>query len=277
MARTHILKGFTDVDAALWVLSQTTDATITDLVDIAQSAGLRVTDSVRFEAVQVLTELGIASKESRSLSARGVEFYKLWQIRRSDAIDVLHGLQYGLWKPSEPSENIASWAYRTICDYLWDRQTIPEKDSLTRYVFSQRSATESIPSDLGDAFSTKSIADAYDWLLPLDPPVFGGVIEGEVTRSFRQATFQRRPYCSTPLFLMAIDHLMGEMRQSYGDLIMIDTENQRRLCSFCLLEESAIEIMFDDALRRFSDLLSYQREWGVFVTLTRQPQIEDFV
>jgi hypothetical protein len=165
----------------------------------------------------------------------------------------------------------------TICDYLWDRQTIPEKDSLTRYIHSQRSAIESIPSDVGDAFSPKSIADAYDWLLPLDPPVFGGVIEGETVRNFRQATFQRRAYCSTPLFLMAIDYLMSETQQRYGDLLAIDEENQRRLCSFCLIEEAAIEIMLDDALRRFPNLLSYQREWGTFVALVRQPQMRDFV
>ncbi len=277
MGRTHILKGFNDVDAALWALSQTTDATISELVDIAESAGFKVTDSVRFEAVQVLRELGLVNKESRSLSSTGKTFYRLWQIRRNDAIDILHGLQYGLWSSLEPNENVAYWAYRTICDYLWERQTIPEKDSLTRYVSSQRSANDSLSPDAGDAFSPKSIADAYDWLLPLDPPVITGVLEGEVTRNYRQATFQRRPYCSTPLFLMAIDHLLSVLHQEYGDLVMIDSENQRRLCSFCLIEESAVEIMLAEALRRFPHLLSFQREWGIFVTLLRRPQMEDFV
>jgi hypothetical protein len=116
MGRTHILKGFADIDAALWVLSQTTGATILELVEIAQSAGFKVVDSARFEAVQMLGELGLTNRESRSLSVMGKEFYRLWQIRRTDAIDVLHGLQYGLWKSTEPSENIASWAYRTILD-----------------------------------------------------------------------------------------------------------------------------------------------------------------
>jgi hypothetical protein len=278
MARSHILKAFSDIDTALWLHKHAMGLRVAEMVSLAKEQGLPINDSANFEAAQVLAELGLADKDSRSLSQSGNDFYRIWQTRRSDAVDILHGLQYGLWKPKNPSENVASWAYRTICDHLWEREALPaSSDSLARYVNSLRSADTSIPANVGGAFSNKSIADAYDWLIPLDPPVLYGVGEAGTARNFRQTIFQRRSYCSTPLFLMAIDHLMDELGQQYGDLLIIDSEHQRRLCAFCLIEEPAIEFMFDDALRRFPHLLSFQREWGIFVTLTRRPQMADFV
>ncbi len=278
MARSHILKAFSDIDTALWLHQQSLGLSVAEMVSFAKEQGLPVNDSANFEAAQVLAELGLAERETRSLTPSGIDFYRIWQTRRSDAVDIIHGLQYGLWKPYNPSENVSSWAYRTICDYLWERQSLPDSsDSLARYVNSQRDAVSSIPPDVGNAFSNKSIADAYDWLIPLDPAVMEGVSEAGAARSFRQSTFQRRNYCSAPLFLMAVDHLVLELGQQYGDLLIIDGENQRRLCMFCLIEEPAVELMLDDALRRFPHLLSFQREWGMFVSLTRQPQMADFL
>lgn len=278
MARSHILKGFSDIDTALWLHKHTSGLDVPAMVSYAKEQGLSVNDSANFEAAQVLVELGLADKKSRTLTQVGEDFYRIWQTRRSDAVDILHGLQFGLWKASNPSENVASWAYQSICRYLWERQALPDSsDSLARNVNSLRSATAVIPPETGNAFSNKSITDAYDWLLPLDPPVMEGVIESAAGRIFRQASFGRRSYCSTPLFLMAIDYLMSETGQQYGDLLIIDGDIQRNLCSFCLIEEASVEIMLDETLRRFPHLLSFQREWGVFVALARSPQMVDFV
>lgn len=278
MARTHILKGFSDVDAALWIHSQTSGLTVSEMVSFARDNGMPVTDTANFEAVQVLSELGVADKSSRTLTTLGDAYYQIWQTRRSDAVDILHGLQYDLWKPTSPSENVSSWAYRTICEYLWEYQSLPDSsESLARYVNSQRSANAQIPPDVGNAFSNKSIVDAYDWLIPLDPPVILGVNETGASRSFRQTTFQRRAYCSTPLFLMGLDHLLRAQNQQYGDLVLLDGDSQRALCCFCLIDEAAVELMLDAALRRFPHLLSFQREWGAFITLTRPPVMHDFL
>jgi hypothetical protein len=76
---------------------------------------------------------------------------------------------------------------------------------------------------------------------------------------------------------MAIDHLMSETGQQYGDLLILDDGVQRSLCVYCLIEEAAIEIMLDETLRRFPHLLSFQREWGIFIALARQLQMADFV
>lgn len=278
MARTHILKGFSDIESALWIHKHAAGLTIPEMVRDAQANGLSVTDTANFEAAQVITELGLAVKASRTLTASGDTFYKLWQTRRTDAVDILHGLQYGLWTPSKPGENVASWAYRTICQYLWHQQRLPDTaDSLARYVQNQRSAVDTIPPDVGNAFSQKSILDAYDWLAPLEPPVLHGIVETGAGRSFRQAAFRRREYCSTPLFVMALDHLVREQGQQYGDLVVLDGDNLESLCCYCLIEESAVQLMMDDALRRYPQLLSHQRGWSDFVGLDRPPVFEDFL
>lgn len=278
MARTHILKGFSDVDAALWVLAEKLDLSTQQLVYAAQTAGRTVTDTTRFEAIQVLLELQLASKTPKGLTGAGEAFYKLWQARRTDAVDILHGLQYGLWKPSRPSENVASWAYRTICQFLWHQQRLPETaDTLARYVQNQRSAVGGIPDEVGNAFSPKSILDAYDWLAPLEPPVLHGIEERGASRSFRHATFRRREYCSTALFIMALDSLVREQGQQYGDLVVLDGDNLDALCCYCLIEESAVQLMIDEALRRFPQLLSHQRGWSDFIGLNRAPTIDDYL
>lgn len=278
MARSHILKGFSDIDTALWLHKHTIGLDVPTMVSYAKENGLPVTDSANFEAAQVLAELGLTDKKSRTLTQTGEDFYRIWQTRRSDAVDILHGLQFGQWKTSNPTENVAAWAYQNICSFLWERQALPDSsDSLARYVNSLRSATTVIPHDIGNAFSNKSITDAYDWLIPLDPPVLEGVIESTSGRNFKQASFRRRGYCSTPLFLMAVDYVLSETEQQYGDLLIIDGDIQRRLCTFCLIDEASIELMLSEALRRFPHLLSFQREWGIFVTLLRRPQMEDFV
>lgn len=266
------------MDSALWVHKHAIGLTIPQMVREAQANGLPVTDTANFEAAQVISELGLADRSSRTLTAAGSVFYKIWQTRRTDAVDLLHGLQYGLWTPDAPSENVASWAYRTICQFLWHQQRLPDTaDSLARYVQNQRSAAAAIPPEVGNAFSPKSILDAYDWLAPLEPPVLFGIVPTGAGRSLRQASFRRREYCSTPLFVLSLDHLMREQGQQYGDLVVLDGDNLESVCCYCLIEPSAVPLMIDDALRRFPHLLSHQRGWSDFVGLNRAPTFEDFL
>ncbi len=271
MARSHILKGFSDVESALWVHKYCPGLTIRQMVKTALENGYTVTDTARYEAVQLLTEWGLADGKSRALTPEGEAFYSLWETKRSAAIDFLHGRQYGLWTHSAPDQNIASWAYKNICDYLWTRQTLPDRDrDLVAYIHDLRASDEVvIPQEIGNAFSKKSIADAYDWLRPLDPPVFEN---GE-----DRATFAQRPYCSTPLFVMGLGYLVRESDTAFGALVKIDDTRKLAVCRFCLIDETGFDLMLDEALRQVSHL-SVQRSWdGIYVELNREPQIGDFL
>ena len=265
MARSHILKGFSDLESALWVHKYHPGLTIRQMVKTALDNGYPVTDTARYEAVQLLTEWGLADGKSRALTPEGEAFYSLWETKRSTAIDFLHGRQYSLWTQSAPEQNIASWAYKNICNYLWTRQTLPGDRDLVAYIHDLRAFEEVvIPPNIGNAFSIKSIHDAYDWLRPLDPPVFEN-----------DATFVQRPFCSTPLFAMGLGYIVRE--SEFGDLVKIDDTRKQAVCRFCLIDETGFDLMLDEALRQVS-YLSVQRSWdGIYVELNQEPQIGDFL
>ena len=276
MARSHILKGFSDLEAALWVHKYHPGLTIRQMVKVALENGYTVADTARCEAVQLLSEWRLADGKDRSLTAEGRDFYSLWETKRTTAIDFLHGRQYGLWTQSQPDQNIASWAYKNICDYLWTRQTLPDKEDLVAYVNDLRALDEVVvPPDMGNAFSIKSINDVYDWLMPLDPPVLAS--EGVETKSLKGATFAQRAFCSTLLFLMGLCYIVRETDTAFGDLIKIDDTRKRDVCRLCLINEIGFDLMLDDALRQVS-YLSVQRDWdGIYIVLNQKPEISDFV
>ena len=276
MARSHILKGFLDLESALWVHKYHPGLTIRQMVKIALENGYEVTDTVNYEISQLLHEWKLADKQSRVLTPEGDAFFSLWETKRSVAIDFLHGRQYGLWTQNQPDQNIASWAYKNICDYLWTRQTFPDRDQdLVAYIYDLRASNEVVLPDIGNAFSNKSINDAYDWLLPLDPPV---LVNGEVgSKSLKGATFAQRAFCSTPLFVMALGYIVRESGTAFGDLVKIDETRKQAACRFCLINETGFDLMLDEALRQVS-YLSVQRGWdGIYVVLNQEPDIRDFI
>lgn len=279
MARSHILKGFSDLESALWVHKYHPGlTTIRQMVKMALENGYSVTDTARYEAVQLLSEWGFADEKSRSLTSEGEVFYFLWETKRSTAIDFLHARQYSLWAQSAPDQNIASWAYKNICDYLWTRQALPDREQdLVAYINDLRASDENVipPTAIGNAFSNKSINDAYDWLLPLDPPV---LVNGEVGgKPLKGATFSQRAFCSTPLFVIALGYIVRESDTTFGDLVKIDDTRKQAACRFCLINETGFDLMLDEALRQVP-YLSVQRGWdGIYIVLNQTPDIRDFI
>ena len=271
MARSHILKGFSDLESALWVYKYHSGLTIKEMIKVALENGYAVTDK-NYEISQLLHEWGLADKETRELTPKGKAFYSLWETKRNVAIDVLHGLQYGLWTRNAQDQNIASWAYKMTCDYLWERQALPQSRQLAAYINDLRAEHEDIiPPDIGNAFSSKSINDAYDWLLPLEPPVLDGVSVGTQAKSFKNAT-----YCQTELFVMGLAYVARESGNNFGDLVKIDDDRKRAICSFCLIDETSFDMMLDDALRKVP-YISVQDPWDLYIVINREPEIADFL
>ena len=277
MARSHILKGFSDLESALWIHKYHCGLSIKQMVKVAQENGYPVTDTARYEAAQLLDEWGLADKNSRTLTPDGEAFYSLWETKRSAAIDFLHGRQYSLWTQKYPDENLASWAYKMVCDYLWERQALPEKSDLLAYIADLRAEHEAhIPPDIGEAFSAKSINSGYDWLLPLDPPVLEGVEIGSHGNSYKSATFQRRSFCSTALFATALGYVVRETGSAFGELIKIDEVRKQAICRFCLINETGFDLMLDDTLRKVP-YLSVQKGVEIYMVIDREPKCADFL
>ncbi len=277
MSRIHILKGFSDLEGALWVLKYHPELqNRKKIVQCALQNGYTVTDERNYYIFQLLTEWGIANSEQRALTATGEDFYSLWEMKENVAVDVLHGLQYGLWTQHSSDQNLASWAYQQVCNYLWEYQTLPKPQDLIAYVYDGRGALDEIPDNIANAFSNKSVNGAYDWLLPLDPPVLAGVSEtSSGRRNFRKANFARRPYCSSALFLMGLNWAAREATIPFGDLIEIDDERRNSICRFCMIERNTFDIMLDEVLQRF-EFLSIEQIGRLFVTINQEPRISYF-
>lgn len=277
MPRLHILKGFSDLESALWVLKYHPGlSSRSEIINTILASGYTVTDQVRFEILQLLGEWGLADIEKRQFTPRGEEFHSLWEMKRGVAIDVLHGLQYGLWTQHAPTQNRASWAYQRVCDYLWDYRELPQTNDLTSYIYDSSDMLDENQGNTADAFSPKSVNSAYDWLLPLSPPVLEGVSEtASGRRNFKKATFTRRASCSPALFLMGLSWMAREAGNEFGELVAIGTARRLSVCRFCLIEENRFDFMLNETLRRFS-YISVQQTVGLYLDIERRPKIADF-
>ena len=269
MSRLHILKGFSDLESALWVLKDKPGLQRPDMVRTVREKGFTVTNKA-YEIVLLLGEWGLVEGKQQKLTPDGNEFYTLWEKNPNVAVDVLHGLQYGLWSQCTPEQHIASWAYQQVCDYLWDYQILPEDENLVSHIY------DNFFDIRNAAFDSKSVKGAYDWLLPLSPPVFKGVSESSSgRRNFKKATFIRRTSCSPALFLMGLSWMAREAGNEFGELVAIDRERRLSVCRFCLIEENQFDFMLKETLRRFS-YISVQRTVGLYLTIEREPKIADF-
>ncbi|MCY3723777.1 MAG: hypothetical protein OXG97_16270 [Candidatus Poribacteria bacterium] len=273
MSRIHILKGFSDVDSALWVLKyHPGPRSRADLVQIVRDNGYTVANK-DYEIILLLTEWGLVQRKSQELTQKGMAFYRLWEVKRDVAIDVLYGLQY-----------LAGWSYQEVCNYLWDLNTMPTQDDIVTHIYDELSyqtghqidIEADAPDQKKEAFDRKSVNHAYDWLLPLSPSVLKDVRETTNGKNFKNATFTRRTHCSTALFLMGLDWVARESGSIYGDLWMIGEEQRRQVCRFCLIDETRFDFMFNETLRRFSVYLSVRRSGGLYIVINNEPQISDF-
>ena len=276
MSRIHVLKGFSDLEGALWIMKYHPELkSRSDIVNTILENGWSVTDKSRFEILQLLSEWGFVNLQKRQFTARGNDFYFLWEMKRDIAIDVLHGVQYGLWSQHAADQNLASWSYQTVCNYLSEYQTLPKDKALIKYVYEMREDLNETPGDIANAFSSKSVNGTYDWLLPLSPPVLGGVSETARGKNFTKANFTRRTHCSPALFLMGLNWVAREAGIPFGELVEMTDERKLHVCRFCLIEDSSFDLMLNQALNRF-DFLKTQQIGRLFVVIEREPQIADF-
>jgi len=274
-SRMDVNKGFSDLDGALWVLKNHPGLrNLEDMVYAATENGYSVTDRKGYRIILSLKEWGLAHHKQRQLTSKGEDFYSLWQRNRNTAIDVLHGLQYGLWSQYIPTQYLASWTYQYICDYLWTHQSLPKAtDCVSNLYDSLEDLGENRVNIANSSVDDRTVTNTYDWLLPLSPPVLEGVIEQANGKSFRNATFTQRAFCSPALFLMGLSWVARESGNEFGELVAVDQKRKEQVCRFCLIERTRFDFMLTETVRRFS-YVSAQR--SDYVVIGREPQISDF-
>ena len=71
MSRIHILKGFSDLDGALWVLKYHPELrTQSDIISIILKNGITVIDKSRFEVMQLLGEWGLVDRKPAAIYSK---------------------------------------------------------------------------------------------------------------------------------------------------------------------------------------------------------------
>jgi hypothetical protein len=184
--------------------------------------------------------------------------------------EIIHFFYYTTWQKLKKSENCFSWSYRRLCDHLWQQgSAVLDKTELSSFVSSEASESFQIQSV---SFSTNSVNGIMMWLEALDPPVLH---QDEMSSEYR---FSRRSFCTPELFTLAIDYVYRQDALDYGSNLLVNEARRHSVCQLCLLEVGSFDRVLEYAIAQFDFLESgIGGGWGQYITLNRQPTLEDFV
>lgn len=227
----------------------------------------------RTEIQGMAERMGLLDKQKGAIrvSERG---RCLGATKQSILPDLYHFLLYTSWHETEMLEFMPSWAYRYICDYLWQRNSLDFSDETIDILVSEtiESAEDTFTRlEVGEingvSFSPKSIRGARKWLDALTPPV----IEKNV--------FSQRSFCAPELLLLAIGWGFRDEPDPLGVPLLLSRPRRERICRLCLLDPQFFERALDWLLPRFPQFITSEDKAGFYgrsIRLRQMPRVEDF-
>ncbi len=156
--------------------------------------------------------------------------------------DAMHGHLYTFYRFQSAVR--FSFAYATICDWLWERREV----ALTGEVFSelvglvvQRSAEFYGISEAEIAFSTNSVRGALNWLKGLNPSVI------ERSELSKRLIFRRRRHCHplTVAWALSVWYRLNEIE--VGEWLVWQSELEEFLSRCLLLDDGCAKIAVEVA------------------------------
>ena len=189
-----------------------------------------------------LRQLGVL--DGWRLSEFGERLKVLGQSHPDLLAEALHVHLYTLhWRQPDA---YFSFAYATICDWLWERGTWvldgQGKAELVGVVVNAAAEKYGVYASQ-IAFSQNSVHGAINWLKALNPSV--------ITRDKKSGRFFLRDACPVQTLLWSIDALYHhpKWRRDYGVRIILDDERLTQLCKICLVDFDGLEKMLEFAVR----------------------------
>jgi hypothetical protein len=188
-----------------------------------------------------LYQLGILARDG-SLAPFGERLKELVQICPDLLAEAVHGHLYTAYRFNSGVR--FSFAYATICDWLWERREV----ALTGEVLSelvglvvQRSAEFYSISEAEVAFSTNSVRGALNWLKGLNPPVI------ERCELSKRLTFHRRRHCHplTIAWALSVWYRLNEI--GVGEWLVWQSELEEFLSRCLLLDDGCAKIAVEVA------------------------------
>jgi len=212
--------------------------------------------------VAFMRQIGIL--DGWRLSEFGERLKVLGQSHPDLLAEALHVHLYTLhW--SQPDAYF-SFAYATICDWLWERGTwvLDGRGKAELVGIVVNAAAEKYGVDANQiAFSQNSVHGAINWLKALNPSV--------ITRDQKSGRFSLRETCPVQTLLWSIDALYHhpKWRRDYGVRIILDDERLTQLCKICLVDLDGLEKMLEFSVRVCSCLnIGTEGGFGRWLSLT---------
>ncbi|MEJ7615103.1 MAG: hypothetical protein SQA66_15875 [Candidatus Fervidibacter sacchari] len=220
------------------------------------------TSSLQKRIAPFLRQLGVL--DGWRLSEFGERLKVLGQSHPDLLAEALHVHLYTLhWRQPDA---YFSFAYATICDWLWERGTwvLDGRGKAELVGVVVNAAAEKYGVDASQiAFSQNSVSGAINWLKALNPSV--------ITRDKKSGRFFLRDACPVQTLLWSIDALYHhpKWRRDYGVRIILDDERLTQLCKICLIDLDGLEKMLDFAVRTCSRLtIGTEGGFGRWLSLT---------
>lgn len=251
------------------------ESTYEAMLSRGQELGISIGYQVKTErqlrdVLQLLRDLDLMERRRIQLTLQGQIVAQLAYNNPDLFPEIVHYLYYSTWQSNQQTESCFSWSYRTLCNYLWKQGTTAEdKSALFSVVSSEASAKFQIQTV---SFSTNSVNGILIWLESLNPPVI------EYGDEESKMVFRRRTFCSPELFVLAIDFVYRENGVDYGANLLLNDTRRDEICQVCLLEPGSFDRVLDYAAAQFDFLeKGLGGGWGHYLTLLRQPELDDFV
>ena len=146
--------------------------------------------------------------------------------------ELIHLRYFFLW-PLQGHTDYFSWAYRIVCNALWN--TAPTPLDSGRLVTTVLIAAEEEFTMTTASFSTASVLGVTNWLRQLSPPCIDGGL------------FRRRPISSPEAFTLALKAHQRATSQTRDAPLEIDSQTREQVCRALLLDEASFEEMLEQA------------------------------
>jgi len=264
----------TAIKEVLLILHEQEIKNVQQMLEIGRDRGYSIgtvatsEQSIKENPVRVARDLGLVHAESLSLTEMGQQMVALMHSKPKTVEELLHYLNYSTWDPSIPEQNCFSWSYKTVCDILWERNTVTiNRQQLVSWLDEMAHDQFEISHT---SLSNNSILGIMNWLWELTPAVLGLEERGKVV-------FSRRSFCPPELFTMAVDFFYRHNHVEYQTNMLLDPAKQESICKVCLLDPTS----FDDTLEWACGQFEFIRQgasggWGRYLLLSRAPTLADF-
>ncbi len=220
----------------------------------------------RGEPLAMARLLGLLERVGRGIHLSKLG-YLVHEMRPGVQADMLHFLLYTAWQNSRDRSFAVSWAYRSLCNQVWNGTTMFHKGSERKRVVADLiyEAQSEFPDAQQISFSTKSILGFRKWLELLEPAV---LCDG---------TFNRRDICSRELLLLALGQVARESGTQLGMDLLLTPERRSAISRICLLDPALLDRRLDQMMPSFPRLISHGTRtgsYGRFIRLRALPTIE---